>query len=110
MSQAPSEGSRPNQAKGHKTLAIRLDDDTHSQLVMLAQLADRPLIEEIREAIESHIARKRESGELADRVSEVLAEIEREAAAKKNAIEALYHQATSPPPSKGRKPTSEPGS
>ncbi len=105
MSQAPSEGSRPNQAKGHKTLAIRLDDDTHSQLVMLAQLADRPLIEEIREAIESHIARKRESGELADRVSEVLAEIEREAAAKKNAIEALYHQATTPQP-KGRKPAS----
>jgi predicted DNA-binding protein len=110
MSQSPSEGSRPNQAKGHKTLAIRLEDDVHAQLVMLAQLAGRPLIEEIREAIQGHIARKRESGELAERISEVLAEIEREAATKKSAIEALYHQATSPPPKGRSKGTSEPSS
>ncbi len=109
MQRAPNEGSRPKEAKGYKTLAIRLEDDVHAQLTMLAQLGDRPVTEEIREAIEGHIARKRESGELQERVSEVLAEIERDAQAKKSAIEALYHQATSPPP-KGRKGTSEPSS
>jgi hypothetical protein len=39
----------------------------------------------------------------------VLEEIEQEATAKKNAIQALFQQATSPPP-KGRKGTGQSGS
>jgi predicted DNA-binding protein len=89
-----------------KTLAIRLEDDVHAQLTMLAQLDGTTVTEEIRQAIEGHIAGKRDSGELADRASTVLAEIDREAQAKRSAIEALYHQATTAPP-KGRKGVSE---
>jgi len=92
-----------------KTLAIRLEDEVHAQLALVAQLDGTTVTEEIRQAIEGHLARKRESGELSERASTVLAEIEQEAQAKKSAVQALFHQATSPPP-KGRKGTSQPGS
>jgi len=96
-----------------KTLAIRLEDDTHAQLTMIAQLEGVTVTEQIRQAIEGHIERKRAEGNLADRASQMLAEIEREAEARRAAIQALLAQAeggsTSPPP-KGRKPTSGPSS
>ena len=88
-----------------KTLAIRLEDDVHAQLTMVAQLDGTTVTEEIRQAIEAHLARKRESGELSERMNAVLAEIEREAEARRSAVQALFHQATTPPP-KGRKGTS----
>jgi hypothetical protein len=92
-----------------KTLAIRLEDDVHAQLAMVAQLDGTTVTEEIRQAIEAHLARKRDSGELSERANAVLEEIEQEATAKKNAIQALFQQATSPPP-KGRKGTGQSGS
>ncbi len=93
-----------------KTLAIRLEDDVHAQLAMVAQLDGTTVTEEIRQAIEAHLTRKRESGELSERANAVLAEIEQEAAAKRDAIQALFHQATTPPPSKGRRGTGSSGS
>jgi len=92
-----------------KTLAIRLEDDVHAQLGLVAQLDGTTVTEEIRQAIEAHLARKRESGELSERANAVLEEIEREAAAKRDAVQALFHQATSPPP-KGRRGTGQSGS
>ncbi len=88
-----------------KTLAIRLEDDVHAQLTMVAQLDGTTVTEEIRQAIQAHLTRKRESGELSERANAVLAEIEQEAAAKRDAVQALFHQATTSPPAKGRRGT-----
>lgn len=77
-----------------KTMAIRLEDDLHAQLVVLAQLEDGSVADQIREAIERHIAEKRAAPGFAERAQAVLAEIEREANARRNAIQALFgHQA-----------------
>jgi hypothetical protein len=89
-----------------KTLAIRLEDDVHAQLTMVAQLSGTTVTDEIRQAIEGHIARKRAEGNLAERASQMLDEIEQEAAARKGAIQALLAQAESPSPPKGRRSTS----
>lgn len=75
---------------GHKTLAIRLDPETHAQLSLLAQLDNVPLIEEIRQAIDAHITAKRTAGDFTDRARAALEDIEREASARRNAIEAMF--------------------
>ena len=73
-----------------KTLAIRLDDDVAAQLAIVAQLEDKPIIGVIREAIDAHLAAKRDEGALAERAEAVLADIDRDAAARKEAIETLF--------------------
>jgi len=92
-----------------KTLAIRLEDDVHAQLTMVAQLSGTTVTQEIRQAIEGHIQRKRAEGNLAEQASAMLAQIEQEAAARKSAIQALLAQSegTSTTPPKGRKPASD---
>lgn len=75
-----------------KTLAIRLDEGLHAQLVILAQLDGVPLVEEIRQAIEGHVAAKRSHPEFAAQAKEVLADIDREASARRNAIQALFEE------------------
>src|SRR5205807_399347 len=47
-----------------KTMAIRLQDDVHAQLSVVAQLDGTTVAEEIRQAIEGHLARKRAEGGL----------------------------------------------
>lgn len=73
-----------------KTLAIRLEDEMHAQLVVLAQLQDKSLTDVIREALEDHIERQRSESGVSARAQSVLDEIEREAAAKREAIQALF--------------------
>lgn len=75
-----------------KTLAIRLEEDVHSQLVLLAQLDDVPLVELIRQAVEGHVARKRAEPGFADRAQAVLEEIDQEAKARRSAIQALFEE------------------
>ena len=75
---------------GHKTLAIRLDDDLHARLSVIAQLEGSTITDEIREAIEAHIERKRSGGELSAKAAGVLEDIEREAASRRSAIAALF--------------------
>jgi predicted transcriptional regulator len=73
-----------------KTLAIRLDDDLHAQLSVLAQLSDSSITDEIRQAIEAHLEAKRANPELTNRAQAVLDEIEREAEGRKAAIATLF--------------------
>ncbi|GJM38999.1 MAG: hypothetical protein DHS20C19_23660 [Acidimicrobiales bacterium] len=73
-----------------KTVAIRLDEDVHAQLSIIAQLADTSLTEEIREAIEAHIDARRRSGDLATQADAVLEGIERDAATRRDAINSLF--------------------
>jgi len=82
---------------GVKTLAIRLPDELHAQLVLIAQLDGVSLTDAIRQAIEGLIERKRAEGDLAARAEQALAEIERDATARREAIQSLFGQ-TSPPP------------
>ena len=72
-----------------KTLAIRLEDETSELLTLVAQLEGTSQIEQIREAITSHLERKVAGGDLTARAQEALDEVEREADAKRKAIEQL---------------------
>jgi predicted transcriptional regulator len=73
-----------------KTLAIRLEDDTHAQLSMLAQLEELTVTDAIRQAIDSYIAAKRSQPELTARAEAVLADIDRDAATRRDAIASLF--------------------
>ena len=72
-----------------KTIAIRLEDETSELLTLVAQLEGTSQIEQIREAIASHLERKVAGGDLTARAQEALDEVEREASAKRKAIEQL---------------------
>jgi predicted DNA-binding protein len=80
-----------------KTMAIRLQDDVHAQLSVVAQLDGTTVADEIRQAIEGHLARKRAEGGLADRASQALADIERDATARRDAIQALFGESAQEP-------------
>ena len=83
--------STPNEsAKGVKTLGIRLQPDVHAQLSFIAQLRDGTITDEIQIAIAEHIARAKNDPELSSRAAEARAEIEREAAARQQAIATLF--------------------
>jgi predicted DNA-binding protein len=73
-----------------KTLAIRLEPDLHAQLSLIAQLRSSTITDEIRQAIEAHITSIKASPELAGKADSVLADIEREAVARRQAIASLF--------------------
>lgn len=75
---------------GVKTLAIRLEPELHAQLSLIAQLRSSTITDEIRTAIETHIESVKAAPELAGRADHVLEEIEREAAARRDAIATLF--------------------
>ena len=72
-----------------KTLAIRLEDDQHAQLGMIAKLEELTVTDAIRQAIDQWIESKRSNPELQERAEAVLADIERDAATRRGAINAL---------------------
>ena len=72
-----------------KTLAIRLEEDQHAQLSMIAQLEELTMIDAIRQAIDQWIELRRSNPELQARAEAVLADIDREAANRRGAIAAL---------------------
>ena len=88
--------STPNEsAKGVKTLGIRLQPDVHAQLSFIAQLREGTITDEIQIAIAEHIARAKDDPDLASRAAEARAEIEREAAARQQAIATLFAEGDS---------------
>jgi hypothetical protein len=72
-----------------RTLAIKLEEELHAQLSMIAKLEDLTLTDALRQAIDQWIDERRNNPELQARAAAVLADIEREAATRKSAIEAL---------------------
>ncbi|GAA4969413.1 hypothetical protein [Kineococcus glutinatus] len=78
---------------GVKTLAIRLEPDVHAQLSLIAQLRGNTITDEIRTALETHLATARTAPELAAQADAALADIEREAAARRDAIATLFGSA-----------------
>lgn len=94
-----------------KTMAIRLDETLHAQLVVLAELSGRPIAEEVREAITAHLARARSETDLTAHAEQALARIEQEAATRTEAIKSLLGNRPSPSDkseAKSRKKTGEP--
>lgn len=85
-----------------KTLAIRLEDDLHAQLSVLAQLAGTSITDEIRQAIESHLVARRSSPELAQRAQAVLDQIEHDARDRQAAIATMFGNTEQPAESSSR--------
>ncbi len=77
-----------------KTIAVRLEDGVSELLGLVSQLEGTTVIDQIREAIDTHLARKVAEGDLAERATAALDDIDREAKAKKDAIGALFDKAT----------------
>lgn len=73
-----------------KTLAIRLDDDVHAQLSIVAQLRNSTITEEIRVAIEGHLVSARTDPSLSAQAEDVLKDIDAEALKRRDAIGQLF--------------------
>lgn len=99
MTTPPAGGERQN-AAGVKTLAIRLEPDVHTQLTLIAHLRGSTITEEIRQALAAHIAHVKDNTDLASQAESAMADIEREAAARREAIASLF--GTEPTESKSR--------
>lgn len=86
--------STPDESvKGIKTLGVKLNPDVHAQLSFIAQLREGTITDEIQIAIAEHIARAKDDPDLRSRADEARAEIEREAAARQQAIATLFADA-----------------
>jgi predicted DNA-binding protein len=100
--------SEPTGRGGVKTLAIRLPDELHAQLVLIASLEGQSLTDTIRQAIYELVERKRGDGELAAQAAKALEEMEQDAQARRQALQALIPpsgqqaQAGQPGPARGR--------
>lgn len=75
---------------GVKTLGIKLEPELHAQFSLVCQLDNVPLTTGVQRAVEHYVQAKRAEGDFTARANEALAEIEREAAARRGAIQALF--------------------
>lgn len=92
-----------------KTTSIRLDDTTHAQLAVLAQLKETSITEIIQSAINSYIDGMRENPDLVNQAESVLADIDREAANRREAISTLFsNNADVPAPAKATRTRRDP--
>lgn len=85
-----------------RPLSVRMTEGTRAQLDIIAQLNNRSVTEEVREAIESWIETSKSDPKVLKRAAEVKAEIEREAATKRGAIAAIFD-----PAPKGKTPVKD---
>lgn len=88
--------------RGVKTLGIKLKPDVHAQLSFIAQLREGTITDEIQIALAEHIKRAKDDPELASKAAEARAEIEREAAARQQAIATLFASGSEPATTAGR--------
>jgi hypothetical protein len=72
-----------------KTLAIRLEEEQHAQLAMIAQLEELTVTDAIRQAIDQWVESRRSNPELQQRAEAILADIDREAATRRGAVAAF---------------------
>lgn len=86
----PDMTQESNQKNGVKTLAIRLDPATHAQLSLIAQLRGTTLTDEIRSALDAHLANAKDAPELAAHADQALADLEADMAARRAAIANLF--------------------
>jgi predicted DNA-binding protein len=97
-----------------KTLAIRLEDQQHAQLSVLAQVEGTNVTDFIRSAIDARIEHMVSQPEITARAEQILAEIDAEAATRRSAIAGLFapseeptDEAAKPTTGRRRKPGSD---
>lgn len=91
-----------------KTLAIRLDDDVHARLTILAKLAGVSLTDAIRSGIDRQIADMSDDPALSAKAEALREEIERDAREQREALASLFGPSAAPATSRTRltaKPT-----
>ena len=84
-----------------RPLSVRMLDSSRAQLEILAQLNGRSVTEEVRLALEAWIEKSKSDPLVLARAEEVRADIEREAAVRREAIQSIFDQASAKP-SRGR--------
>jgi hypothetical protein len=75
---------------GVKTLGIKVPDALHAQFALVAQLDGISLGDAALRAVELYVSTKKAEPDFAQRAQAALAEIEREAAARRGAIQGLF--------------------
>ncbi len=79
-----------------KTLAIRLEDDSHARLTILSKLSGLSVTDTIRTAIDEHLSTLAAQPDIAAKAEALTNEIEREAAEQRDAIQALLTTSKAP--------------
>ncbi len=79
-----------------KTLGIKVPDALHAQFALVAQLDGLSLGDAALRAVELYVSTKRSEPDFAARAQAALEEIEREAAARRGAIQGLFGQGAIP--------------
>jgi predicted DNA-binding protein len=74
---------------GVKTLAIRLPDELHAQLTLITQLEGVTLTDAIRAAIDGYVEQRRGNEALAAQANAALAQIDEQAAIRRQALQSL---------------------
>lgn len=82
----PTDRSSP----GVKTLGVKLPDKMHAQFAMVANLNNLSLADAVTEAVREYIERNSSADDFKERAAAALEEIEREAAQRRGAIQALF--------------------
>lgn len=73
-----------------KTLAIRLEDEQHARLQILAKLSAESITDVIRQAVEAKLDLMAANPDLSAKADALRADIEREAAEQRDAIALLF--------------------
>ncbi|WP_246136620.1 hypothetical protein [Leekyejoonella antrihumi] len=77
---------QPEAEQHFKTLAVRVEEGLHARLRFLAQLNETSISEEIRTALEQRITSAQEDPNVIAKAEQARAEVERQAAARSEAI------------------------
>jgi hypothetical protein len=78
---------------GFKTLGIRFRSDLHTQITVIAQLRGRSFQDEVIAASEAHVAQAKSDPALVTRIQAAIADIDRDAASRRDALAALFSTA-----------------
>jgi hypothetical protein len=85
-----------------KTVAIKVEDDLHAQLLVVAQLEATTLTDVIRQAVEQYVEGLKSGDGLATKAQSLLDEIERDTASRRDAVQQLLGQLGGKPASGDR--------
>lgn len=79
-----------NGKNGVKTLGIRFQPALHTQLTVIAQLRGHSIQDEVIAAVEAHVVQAKADPALVTRIQTAIADIDREAANRRDALAALF--------------------
>ena len=83
----------PAGKNGVKTLGIRYQPALHTQLTVIAQLRGHSFQDEVIAASEAHVEAAKQDPELVSRIEAAIADIDRDAAIRRDALSALFSSA-----------------